>query len=104
MSFQNISANDARELIEQGAQIVDIRDPHSFAAGRLPQACNLNNENLPEFLAQANFDQALIVCCYHGVSSQQAAEYLSQQGFNQVFSLDGGFELWKQLYPELCEA
>jgi thiosulfate sulfurtransferase len=40
------------------------------------------------------------VVCYRGNSSQSAAAYLASQGFSEVYSLDGGFELWRSLYPE----
>jgi len=39
------------------------------------------------------------VVCYHGNSSQSAAAYLISQGFSDVYSLDGGFELWRGTYP-----
>ena len=45
------------------------------------------------------FDAPLIVACYHGNSSQSAAAYLAHQGFSEVYSLDGGFELWRATYP-----
>ncbi len=32
-------------------------------------------------------------------SSQSAAAYLVGQGFSEVYSLDGGFELWRSTYP-----
>ena len=38
--------------------------------------------------------------CYHGNSSQSAAAYLVGQGFSEVYSVDGGFELWRATYPE----
>lgn len=40
-----------------------------------------------------------MVVCYHGNSSQSAAAYLVSQGFSDVYSLDGGFELWRSTYP-----
>jgi thiosulfate sulfurtransferase len=43
------------------------------------------------------------VCCYHGNSSQGAAQYFAEQGFTQAYSLDGGYEMWKVLYPQQCQ-
>jgi thiosulfate sulfurtransferase len=37
-----------------------------------------------------------IIYCYKGISSQDAAHYLSSQGFKDVYSVDGGFEEWKK--------
>src|SRR5690606_637615 len=98
-TFQRITPDQARQMLEQGAQLVDIRDAQSFALGHIPGARRLDNHSLPDFIAQADFDPPLIVSCYHGLSSQSAAAYLAHQGFSQVFSLDGGFEGWRATYP-----
>ena len=34
-----------------------------------------------------------------GNSSQGAAQYLLQQGYDEVYSLDGGFEAWRREFP-----
>ncbi|NRA25546.1 MAG: thiosulfate sulfurtransferase GlpE [Oleispira sp.] len=102
-SFSRISANDAKTLIDQGdSQIIDIRDALSFQAGHMSNATRIDNQNIAQFIDQANQQAPLIVCCYHGNSSQNAAHYLSEQGFQQVYSLDGGFEQWKVLFPDFC--
>jgi thiosulfate sulfurtransferase len=48
---------------------------------------------------EVDFDTPVIVICYHGNSSQGAAQYLLQQGYDQVYSLDGGFEAWRKEFP-----
>tara|TARA_R110001599_G_scaffold96295_3_gene249073 strand:+ start:596 stop:916 length:321 start_codon:yes stop_codon:yes gene_type:complete len=101
--FQRISPQQANQLLEQGAALVDIRDPQSFALGHISNAVRLDNDNLPGYLATANKHTPLIICCYHGNSSQPAAAYLASLGFDQVYSLDGGFELWRQQYPDAIQ-
>lgn len=103
-AFSRISPNDARAMMADGTiQIADIRDPAAFAKGRMAGAVRLDNNNVSEFVLHGEFDQPLIVCCYHGISSQPAAEYLASQGFEQVYSLDGGFEAWSQQFPDVVE-
>ncbi len=103
-SFSRINANDAKSLMEQGnCQIIDIRDAMSFQTAHITSSIHIDNQNIDPFISQAEVKSPLIVCCYHGNSSQNAAHYFAQQGFEQVFSLDGGFEQWKVLFPELCE-
>ncbi|SHI21105.1 thiosulfate sulfurtransferase GlpE [Ferrimonas marina] len=87
---------------QPGVQIVDIRDPNAFAAGHIPGAVHLHNGNLADYILNAEFEDPLVVVCYHGISSQGAAGYLAEQGFEQVYSLDGGYEGWakaKGLWP-----
>ena len=62
-------------------------------------AQHLDNVNIADFIRAADLDAPLIVACYHGNSSQSAAAYLISQGFSDVYSLDGGFELWRTTYP-----
>ncbi len=99
MNYQRISPEQALALREREAQWVDIRDEASFAAGHIPECVHLDNTNLARYLIEADHDRPLIVVCYHGNSSQQAAAYLAEQGFDEVYSLDGGFTLWQSLYP-----
>lgn len=102
--FKHISAADTKQLMQNpAAVIVDIRDEQSFAAGRITGAVPLDSAGVHAFIAEADMDAPVIVCCYHGHSSQPAAAYLAAQGFDDVYSLDGGFTEWQQLYPDQCE-
>lgn len=96
MSFQRINVEQARELLELNALVVDIRDSHSFAEGAMPDAVHLDGDNVETFIESSDQSRPLIVCCYHGNSSQGAAQFFAQRGFEQTFSLDGGYEAWAE--------
>lgn len=93
-AFSHISVQDVASLTGNVA-IVDIRDPQSYANGHMPDATQLNNDNFAAFVQQTPKDTPVVVVCYHGVSSQQAAQVIAEQGFNSVYSMDGGFEAWR---------
>ena len=98
--FQHISVAQTAELLAEGKVIIaDIRDEQSFAGGHIDGAFHLTNGSLTGFMQQYEFEQPVVVVCYHGNSSQGAAQYLAQQGFEQVYSMDGGFESWRQQLP-----
>jgi thiosulfate sulfurtransferase len=100
--FKHIDLARAQQMIaSQAAVVVDIRDANSFTAAHIEGSIHLTNDTLSRFLADADFEQPLIVVCYHGISSQGAAQYLVQQGFDDVYSMDGGFEGWRRQYPFL---
>ena len=99
--FKRISPEQAQALRDQGGVVVDIRDAQSYANGHIAGSTHIDNHSLPDFIAAADLDHPLIVTCYHGNSSQSAAAYLIHQGFSDVYSLDGGFELWRQTFPQL---
>ncbi|MCY1303537.1 Thiosulfate sulfurtransferase GlpE [compost metagenome] len=98
--FKRIAPDQAQQLRSSGAQVVDIRDPQSFSMGHISGSQHVDNYSVADFIAKADLDAPLVVVCYHGNSSQGAAAYFAQQGFSEVYSLDGGFELWRSVYPE----
>ncbi|WXL26424.1 thiosulfate sulfurtransferase GlpE [Ectopseudomonas mendocina] len=102
--FKRIPPQQAQALRLDGAVVVDIRDPQSYAMSHITGSKHLDNHSLHDFITHADLDAPLIVACYHGNSSQSAAAYLISQGFTDVYSLDGGFELWRTTYPNDTES
>ena len=100
-NFKHMQISELQQVLADNTHVVvDIRDPASFQAGHIPNAIHLSNDSLPEFLRTADFDAPVVVCCYHGISSQQAAQFLISQDFTEVYSLDGGFTDWQLQYPD----
>lgn len=103
--FERISAATAKEMMNQGeVNIADIRDNMSYTMGHIKGSVQVDNSSLKQFLESTSKETPLIVCCYHGNSSQGAAQYFAEQGYENSYSLDGGFEQWKLLYPEDCDS
>lgn len=99
--FETIEIEQAYARWQRGdAALVDIRDPQSFEAGHVPGALHLTNGSLVSFMQQSDLDQPVMVMCYHGNSSRGAAQYLIQQGFSAVYSINGGFDAWTRRYPQ----
>lgn len=97
--FKRINVSQAKQLIDENqAVVVDIRDQQSFNQGHIANAIALNNDNVAQFINDADKSLPLLVCCYHGNSSQSAAAMLASQGFDDVYSIDGGFAHWQQEY------
>ncbi|CZF82937.1 thiosulfate sulfurtransferase GlpE [Grimontia marina] len=95
--FAHISVTDALAMLKSDdhhAVMVDIRDPQSFQLSHPQGAFHLTNDSIVQFMNDVDYEQPVLVMCYHGVSSQGAAQYLINQGFEQVYSVDGGFEAW----------
>ena len=97
--FKRIPPEQAQALREQGAVVVDVRDPATYAALHIAGSKQLDNVSISDFIRAADLDAPTVVVCYHGNSSQNAAAYLISQGFSDVYSMDGGFELWRTTYP-----
>ncbi len=100
MSWQRIDPARAAELIAAAAPVLaDVRDKLSYLQAHLPGAIHLDNQSVREFADSADKSRPVVVYCYHGNSSQGAAAWLSGQGFLEVYSLDGGFEVWRLNNP-----
>ena len=101
MTYKCISIEDAKTLIAaKDVSLADIRDAGSFLAGNISNSVNVSDHNLEQYLLATDKDAPMIVVCYHGNSSQQAAAFFMQQGFTKVHSVDGGMDNWRQLYPD----
>ncbi|KFX04363.1 thiosulfate sulfurtransferase GlpE [Pectobacterium betavasculorum] len=98
--FEAISLEHAHSRWQDGGVVVDIRDPQSFAVAHVPGATHLTNETLSDFVRGTDLAAPVMVICYHGISSRNAAQYLISLGFDSVYSIDGGFEAWQHRYPQ----
>ena len=97
MPFTRISSTDAKTMMEtRDVTVIDVRDPGSFDAGRIDGAIHVSDANVQDFIATSDKSMPLLVCCYHGNMSQGAADYFSEQGFTETYSLDGGYEGWRE--------
>jgi len=96
--FEEIDTQRAKELIEQGGiTIVDIRDRDSFEEGHIEGAVFINDANIDEFVSSTDKNKPVLCYCFMGFSSQNAAQYFKEQGFEAVYSMAGGFTEWQKV-------
>ena len=89
-----ISVKDAKaKMASQHVRVIDIRDNASFLGGHIPGSESVT-ENFLAFANSADKTVPVVVCCYHGNSSQLAAKYLQESGFAEAYSLIGGYAAW----------
>jgi rhodanese-related sulfurtransferase len=81
-------------MIEEGAQLVDVRAPHEWGAGRIPGARHLPLEQLPELVDELDRSRPVIAYCRGGSRSSMAAEALSGAGF-EASKLSEGIVGWE---------
>ncbi|WP_373603494.1 thiosulfate sulfurtransferase GlpE [Aggregatibacter sp. HMT-949] len=94
MSFQEITPQQAWQMAQQGAVLADVRDAQRYANAHPKGAFHLTNQTFLQFETLVDFDSPIILSCYHGVSSRNVAAFLVEQGYENVFSVIGGFEGW----------
>ncbi len=100
-SVPEIDPDSAKRRLDAGdATFVDVRDPDSYRAARIPGAVHVTDETLETFLDETDRGRAVIVYCYHGNSSVGGAAFFLEQGFKEVYSMSGGFEAWRGVYDQ----
>ena len=92
--FKNITPQEAKDLLTKDNYLIDIRDEDSYSSSHIDGALNLGNLDIHEFIRKADKDIPTIIYCYKGISSQNAAEFLMSEGVTEVYSIEGGYELW----------
>ena len=103
--FEEIDTQKAKELIDQGnITIVDIRDSSAFEEGHIENAVSVNDTNIDEFVNTADKNKPVLCYCYMGISSQNAAQYFKEQGFDAVYSMAGGFTEWQKVSESFGES
>jgi len=97
MSFKQISVDQTKQLIKVGnITILDIRDPQSYSMGHISNAIHAEDIDINRFIDEEDKEKPLLVYCYHGHSSQSTAKYFTENGFANVYSMDGGYTAWSQ--------
>jgi len=86
---QLIVCEEARQLVADGAHLVDVRTPREYARDALPGAVNVPLQNLLVGVQQLEKDKPIILYCASGMRSQQAAQALSIFGHAAVHDLGG---------------
>lgn len=97
-SVNPVGAEDAQALLDNGAKVLDVREPAEFMMGHLPGA-----ENVPRGVLEfkvgdhpvlADKSAAILLYCKNGGRSTLAAHTLKRMGFTNVQMLVGGFDGW----------
>jgi rhodanese-related sulfurtransferase len=93
--FRRINVAAARDIMSRGGCLVlDVRDADSYRRGHIDGSILATRENFSGYLSDTPKQKPVIICCYHGNSSQTYAKVFAEHGFSDVSSLDGGYEAW----------
>jgi len=71
-------------LLEQGAQVVDVRSTAEFASGHAPGSMNIPLQEIGVRFGELDPNRWVIVCCASGTRSAVARWRLRSLGFARV--------------------
>ena len=88
-----VGVHDLAAALEQGAYLVDVREPHEWAEARVNGATLIPLGSITERVAEVPADRTVYVICRSGGRSDRAAGWLRTQGVDAV-NVDGGTLAW----------
>jgi len=71
-------------------QLVDVREPHEFAAGHLARALSIPLGQIERRVAELARDATIVFVCRTGARSAQAAAIAARHGVPRIAQLEGG--------------
>jgi rhodanese-related sulfurtransferase len=74
--------------------LLDVREHVELEIAAVSGAIHIPMREVPARLAELERDAPLVIMCHSGGRSRRVAEYLSSNGFQQVFNLKGGIDAW----------
>ena len=100
-----ITPQELKSKMDQGEKItlIDVREPEEYALCFLKGAKLISLNELPERFAELNSNDFTVLYCHLGGRSLQAALWLKQNGFQNVWSLKGGIDAWAQTIEPAME-
>ena len=93
MNYLDVSAADWSQWTkDNGAMILDVREPKEWALGTLPDATLVSMHEIPARLGEFSKAQAILCVCRSGDRSGQVAAFLTQNGYQSVANMTGGMK------------
>jgi rhodanese-related sulfurtransferase len=92
---REVSREEAQQLIDDGAQLIDVRVDHEWEVGRIAGASHLPLDELAQRAGEIDRDRPVVLYCRSGSRSELAAEGLSAGGFD-AHALAGGISAWAE--------
>lgn len=96
-SVQTVGPDEFRAAVDEGADIIDVRTPAEFAEGHIEGATNidLNGGNFEAAIGQLDSSKTYAVYCRSGNRSATATGIMADNGFSNLYDLDGGVLAWQ---------
>ena len=88
-----VGPEEAARRVDEGAVLLDVREPDEWQAGHAPNAVHVPLAALAASIDQLDKEQPVVAVCRVGGRSERAAAVLLQRGYDAV-NLAGGMQAW----------
>jgi rhodanese-related sulfurtransferase len=86
---REVGRDEARSMVDEGAQLIDVRADHEWEAGHIAGAEHIPLPDLPQHVAELDRERPVVVYCRGGTRSSMGAAALAEAGFDAVKMSEG---------------
>ncbi len=94
-TIADVDVVEAQHLTQEGAQLIDVREPSEFASGHAKGARNIPLGQLATRMKDIRTDGTVLVVCQSGSRSKAAYEVLKREHVADVRNVKGGTSAWR---------
>ena len=94
--MKNLTPVELKQLLADRGDLVilDVREEWEYETCAINGSINIALSQISSELDSLEKTADIVVLCHHGMRSMQAAEFLEQQGFENIHNLQGGIHAW----------
>lgn len=94
LSNGNITIEELKSKILQGATLIDVRSNQEYKEGHLEGAINIPDFEISDKILKEipQKNRLIVLYCQYGGRSQKARLIMEKMGYNNVYNLDGGLD------------
>lgn len=94
--IKKITAEELSTALSDTIQLIDVRTPAEYKQGHIEGAVNIDvtSASFEEGIQQLDKDRPVYIYCRSGQRSNAAAKKMEKAGFNTLYDLKGGINIW----------
>ena len=98
LAVNDVDVKQAQLMSNQGALLLDVRQPSEYAEGHAPNAVLIPLGQLSSRMQEIESfkDKPVVVMCHSGRRSARATNMLQEAGYSQASNISGGIVAWEK--------
>ena len=94
-----ISVSQFKEMLKENPVVIDVRTPEETTISKIKKDAleiDCYNPLAPQKFLSLDKDKTYVLYCRTGVRSSSVANFMKQNGFKNIFDIDGGITAWQE--------
>ncbi len=96
LGIKQITSRDLDQM--KGMTLLDVRTDKEYRQGHIPGSVHITLDELGAKAKKLKKDKDTVVYCQNGNRSIWAVKRMMGMGFTRLYSLRGGYHVWKRLH------